>query len=598
MESETWDKEFEPEDGERGENEKGDDGDDGEDEGEEDKEIKRAYEEWKKEFDEESGNETDEEDEEWEERRDYEIKVKPRGVVEEEESLQDGFNVGVPHERDENFLPAFDIDVNWRFGGHISSVDPYHRDKLAYKSSSDYSSPKTYSHSLLPSLPLNDFKEDEILCSPFDISHMILLMLRGSSSDLFSLTSNESEFHFSLTPTGSRIRIAELTSSSLRKFMAWFVVLGNRVEYVRHKLYDPLSELNSMEQDSPQEEPSSTFLHQTIGPITASLRDIFSSFQSLLLQLESLIPASALEEHEIVPSDHLTFTQLYLQLRPWDQIFESTLLGITQTLCKVAVSRVEPAEVGSYFPSLKLEDTNSFENRDFFHHLHVNCVVTDLLTALSHSHLISSHLSTISPHSSLRALGKDFSSTQSQGVGSSQVSPLLVSFHDACLSCFSAMTGAYLKHFFTWIFRSEKASANPKFHRNKFYSSQSHFGGLAYEHSMSLLSSQQLAPSSPAPAPSWAQYSSRQMVLKFNYFPPLWQPLLAFGIMTKVNIQGLVKQGVARSLRYSLLRCGPSSPVLPPSPHPTESSLLQRRRSPSLITLFCSDLRSRSPSLL
>lgn len=518
-------------------------------EGDEDEEVKRAYEEWKKDFDEDSEQETDEEEgEEWEERRDYERRETHGEVIEQNQDQGDGLSLGASSEREEEAcLPAFDIDVNWRFGGHISSVDPYHRHQLAARSSADYSSPKTYSHSLLPSLPLCDFQEDEVLCSPLDISQMILLMLRGCSSDLFSLTSN----HFSFTPTGSRIRVAELTSSSLHKLLAWFVDFGNKVEYVRHKIYDPSSELNSMEQDSSQEEPYSTLLHQTIGPITASLRDIFSSFLSVILQLESQIPPPCLEEHEIVPSSCLTFTQLYLQLRPWEKTFDTALLGITQTLCKVAVSRLEPSVISSYFPVLKLEDIKSFEIRDFLNHLHVSCLATDLLGALSHTHIISSHLSTVSPHSSLQTLGKGFSSNQSQRIEPSQVAPL-VSFQEACLSCFSALTGSYLKHFFTWIFRSEKVSTNPKLQGNKFYSSQSHFGGLSYDHYMSLLSAQQLA--LPSASTSWVQYSAEQMVLKFNYFPPLWQPLLAFGAMTKVNIQGLVKQGQARSVRYSLLR--------------------------------------------
>jgi hypothetical protein len=587
----------------------------GEGEGEEveledDEEIQRAYEEWKKEFDEESENETDEEDEGvWEERRNYERKGNAQESTEELDP-DDGVPVAVSKE-DDIFLPAFDIDVNWRFGGHISLVDVYHRNQLSLKSSPEYPS-FTYSHSLLPSLPLADFKEDEVLCSSFDISHTILLMLSGSSSDLFSLTSLRTESRFSLTPTGSHIRIAELTASSLRKFLEWFVDLGNRVEYVRHKLYDPHSELNFMEEEGPQKEPSSTFLHQAIGPITSSLRDIFSSFQSLLLQLECQIPDSSLEDHEVFPFDHLTFTQLYLQLRPWNQLFESMLLGITQTLCRVAASRIESSDISSYFPGLKLEDTNSFENRDFFHHLHISCLLTDLLSALSHSHLLSSHLSTISAHSSLRSLGKDFSSNQSQAKGGEEARGGLpqgtppVSFQAACLSCFSALHGAYLKLFFTWIFHSEKAAANPKFHRNKFYSSQSHFGGLAYDHSLSLFSSSSQGPPSSslslAPTPSWSQYSSQQMLLKFNYFPSLWQPLLAFGAMTKINIQGLAKQGVARSLRSSLLRY-PSFPLLPSSRALTlttftGSSSLHQRRLPSLITLFCSGPLSRSPFLL
>jgi hypothetical protein len=515
----------------------------------EDEEIQRCFEEWKREFQEEQSDDTDFSDDDDED----------EGIVEgdhngaEKISLQGHelkhkdplSNTSV----DKIFSDSpFDLEVNWRYGSHISSVDPFYRNQLK-ESNTISASDSPYSQSLLPSLGLlDDFKPDQTICSQFEVSQMTLLMLSGVSSDIFAFVSHEegAPAVFSLTPTGSRIRIPELTSSSLMNYLRWFLELGNRVELVRRQLHNETSELNLLERSRDEKEgPSSLFLQQMVGPVTASLRETFSTFQALLVELQRQIPDSSVGEDEIVPG-HLTLIHLFYQLRSWAEVFELSLVGITRTLSKIASSRMEREEVIASFPVLKMEDTNAFENRDFIHHINVSSLMTQLLSGISSAHLISAQLSTVSTSSSLESLGQDISSVVA---ANHLTSGSYLPVQSTSLPCFTSLVGAYLKHFFIWIFQTDR----PTPHRSSVYSSQSHFGGLAYDHSLTSLISPASEPAAASPS-SWSQFSSRQMTQKFNHFPALWIPLLAFGAMTKVNIQVLVKQGVERSLKYSQLR--------------------------------------------
>jgi hypothetical protein len=528
--------------------------DDAQDTDEEDGEIKRCFEEWKREFEEELSDDADSsEDEEWVlETEMLEKKLTSKDIIPEESKY-----ITRPLVKEIKFDSPFDLDVNWRYGSHISSVDSFYRNQMISSTNSDPS----YSQSLLPSLTTNDFKPNETICSQFEVSRMVLLMLNGVSSDLFYLLPSErTPSKFSLTPTGRRVRILELTSSSLMNFLQWFLNLGNRAELVRQQLSDPASELNVVELGLEERgTPSSLFLQQMVGPVTATLRETFSTFQALLVQLETQIPPSAVEEDEIVPG-HLTLLQLFFQLRSWSDVFELSLVGVTRTLSRIASAQMEREELVASFPVLKLEDTNTFENKDFIHHLNVSSLMTQFLSGISNAHLVSAQLSTVSTSSSLHSLGKDLSSVVA---ANHLTSGSYLPVQSTSLPCFTSLAGAYLKQLFLWIFQTERPPAShSRAPRNNFYSSQSHFGGLAYDHSLATLTSSVSQPSTSSP--SWSQFSSRQMLQKFSHFPPLWTPLLVFGAMTKVNIQVLVKQGVERSLKYSQLR---SAPLSLPSPH-------------------------------
>ena len=284
-------------------------------------------------------------------------------------------------------------------------------------------------------------------------------------------------------------------------------------------------------------QPSSIFLERITGPLTSTLRNILNHFERFITQLETTLD-SQLQPTNNDTNQHLKFNilslfRLYLKLRPWRTIFESSLVGLTQTHLKVLNSFKDTTNVEHFIPLFKSSQRNvSSELQDYLHHIHISSMINQLTTELNHLHLLSTHISTVSSNSPLQFLGK---STQQYNPH-----PILkeeLTYQDIYLPCLISISQGYLKYLMTWIFQNDKKSnsslssiqlSSPLARINRSYSSYSKFGGVSYEYHSNITKQN--------------HNETLELRNKLKYLPSVWTPLLTLGLITKVNRQMFLKQ--------------------------------------------------------
>lgn len=314
------------------------------------------------------------------------------------------------------------------YGAHISTYSHHHITRCPpagthtpYSLHTGTSEGSEYSTALVAPLPLvsssvhSSGEELGVICMESDVCIMVTEMMLGYSSDFFQLSpltaipssgvcvhpAISSERSFSFTHTGNHSRLVNISSTTLRNLLQWFVALSNEIYVVRN--YANV-DFGSQRRDHSKESVGSEQLfnnqiHHPTGfseviqtSVQQELRDLLKSLDAVVTKWQrQLVPNSSLSsEQRLDESDmQITLVRMYVLLnKKWAKAIgmaarlTSSVVDLDFVQCEASSITSEIDEPVSHAPH---------HDGDLFQHEHVVAVLEQLKRDCNSLHLVHCH---------------------------------------------------------------------------------------------------------------------------------------------------------------------------------------------------------------